>query len=325
MPVTLEQARQNAVSAYDQKVIDEFRTNALMEGLPFADVVSPVGGGGTLTYSYRRVESSSDASFRAVNSEYAPTEATTKQYHTDLKVLGGAYQIDRVIAKVGPAATGEIAFQTTQKVKAVNALFGDAMINGDSAGSGDTGAVDSKDSFDGLAKALKGSTTEDTATHDWSGTMDQAKAFQILSDVDELLAAVDGQASRIIGNRKAIQLLKAASRFANQYVEKVGPRDTLLPTYAGAILVDAGYKPGGKEEVIPVAPTAKTTALYAVRYGLDGFHGVTTLGSNLISTFLPDFKTPGAVKTGEVELGPVGVALKATRAAAVMTKIKVAA
>ena len=42
-----------------------------------------------------------------------------------------------------------------------------------------------------------------------------------------------------------------------------------------------------------------------------------------MKTWLPDFTQPGAVPRGEVELGPVGVALKATKAAAVLRKIKV--
>ena len=50
---------------------------------------------------------------------------------------------------------------------------------------------------------------------------------------------------------------------------------------------------------------------------------MTTIGSQLVQTWLPDFSAAGAVKKGEVELGPVGVALKATKAAAVVRNIKV--
>ena len=65
------------------------------------------------------------------------------------------------------------------------------------------------------------------------------------------------------------------------------------------------------------------TDIYAVRFGLDGFHGVAVPG-NLINTWLPDFSTAGAVKTGEVEMGPVAVVLKSSRAAAVLRNVKVA-
>lgn len=313
MPVTLAQAMQNAQTDYDAAVIDEFRTNPILDLITFDDAVNPAGGGGTLTYGYRRLITAPTAEFRAVNSEYAPSEVTTQQFTTDLKVLGGAYQIDRVLAKIGPAASAEVALQSSQKIKAAKALFGDAVINGDSAVNAD--------SFDGLKKALTGSTTEDTTTKTWTGTMDQAKAFQILTDLDELLALLDGEAGAIISNKRAINLIKSASRFANQYVEKVGPRNTSLVTYANAVLVDAGLKAGSASDVVPI--TANKTAVYAVRFGLDAFHGVSTVGGNVVSAYLPDFTSAGAVKTGEVELGPVGVALKATKAAAVATQVTV--
>ena len=65
------------------------------------------------------------------------------------------------------------------------------------------------------------------------------------------------------------------------------------------------------------------TDIYAVRFGLDGFHGVAVPGQ-LIQTWLPDFTTAGAVKKGEVEMGPVAVVLKASKAAAVLRNVKVA-
>lgn len=319
MPVTLEQAQQNATSAYATTVIDEFRTNPLLNLITFEDVVNPAGGGATLSYGYRRLVTAPSAQFRAVNTEYAPTEVTTKQESTTLAVLGGAYQIDRVLARVGSAASGEVALQSSQKIKAAIALFGDATINGDSAAT--TGTY--KDSFDGLAKALKGTSTEDTTTRNWSGVMDQAKAYAILSDVDDLLSLLDGPASLILANRKAINIIKNASRYANQYVQAVGPRNTALVSYDGAVLQDAGFKAGSADPVIPVA--SKLTAVYAIRMGMDGFHGVTTIGSQVVSAYMPDFTSAGAVKTGEVEMGPVGVVLKATKAAAVLTKVQVEA
>jgi len=65
------------------------------------------------------------------------------------------------------------------------------------------------------------------------------------------------------------------------------------------------------------------TDIYAVRFGLDAFHGVSVPG-NLINQWLPDFTTAGAVKKGEVEMGPVAVVLKASKAAGVLRNCKVA-
>jgi len=324
MAITLAEAKLNATTDLDLSVIDEFRTNPILDLITFDDAVNPAGGGATMTYGYRRLLTAPTAATRAINSEYSPQNVTTEQKTVNLGVLGGSFDVDRVVAKIGPAASGAVALNMFQKIKATQALFGDLVINGDVA----TDA----NGFDGLAKALVGTSTEDTAVHDWTGTLDQAKAFLILTDVDNLLSLLDGQAGGLIGNRKVLSLIKAASRFANQYVEHVGPRNTALVSYSGATLIDAGLKAGSATDVIPVNVTdpdttgplvAGSTALYAVRFGLDGFHGVSTAGGSLVSTWLPDFSTPGAVKKGEVELGPVAVALKATKAAAVAKNIKV--
>lgn len=325
MPVSLAQAQQNAQTDLDVSVIDEFRTNALMDLMTYDDAVNPAGGGATLTYGYRRLLTTTQAAFRAINSEYTPAEVTTEQKNVDLKVLGGSFQVDRVLAKVGPAASSAVALNLSQKIKATQAKFGDAIINGDSA-------VD-VNSFDGLSKALAGSGSQESTTAiDWSGTMDEAKSYLILETVDDLLAMLDGEATALIGNKKAIARIRSAARRTAQYTRTPGPRNTSLERYGNAVLIDAGLKAGSASDVVPVNVTdpdaggpltAGSTAIYAVRFGLDGFHGVTTVGSPLVETWLPDFTKAGAVKTGEVEMGPVAVALKATRAAAVLRNVKV--
>ena len=313
MPVTLEQARQNTTDAMDLAVIDEFRTNSLLELIQFDDVVNPAGGGATLTYGYRRLAELSDAAFRALNTEYTPSEVSTTRHTTDLKVLGGAFQIDRILSNLGPAATNEVALQMQQKVRAVQAEFGNAVINGDSA-------VD-EDSFDGLSKALTGSSTEIDSGWDWSGIDSPEAALVILDKLDDFLGNLDDQPQAIITNKRVIARLRAAARRANMYAREAGPRDSYFETYGGVRLIDAGKKAGSNEDVIPVE--GGKTDMYAVRFGLDAFHGVSTAGGNLVKTWAPDFNSAGAVKTGEVELGPVGVVLKKTKAAAVARDITV--
>ena len=315
MPVTLEQAKLNAVTATDLRVIDEFRTSAILDLLTFDDVVNPAGGGATLTYSYTRKATLGTASFRAINHEYTPTEATKVPASVELKVLGGSFQIDRVLAKVGPAATGEVAFQMADKIQAAQATFADAVINGDSSSN--------PDSFDGLSKILAGSTTEVTTALDWSGTMDETKGWGVMDALDDFLALLDGQPGVIIANAKAIARIKAALRRLNLYTETAGPLGQMRPQYGSITLFDAGKKAGTNTDVIPI--TAGVTSIYAARLGMDGFHGVTTVGSNLVETWMPRFDLPGAVKTGEVEIGPVAVALKKTRAAGVIRNVRLAA
>lgn len=315
MPVTLAQAQQNATDDVDISVIDEFRTNQIMDLLTFDDVVNPAGGGGTLTYGYRRLATLGTAAFRAINAEYAPTEVTTTKHAVDLKPLGGAFQIDRVLGRVGPAASGEVALQMGEKIRATQAEFGYAVIHGDSSAD--------EDSFDGLSKALAGSSTEVTTAINWSGTMNEDASFGVLDALDELLALLDGTPGAILTNAKAIARIRSAARRTSMYTREPGPRNTYVESYGGARLVDAGKRAGTNADVIPV--TAGNTELYAIRFGLDGFHGVSMAGAPLVQTWLPDFTKAGAVKTGEVEMGPVAVALKKTKAAAVARNVKVTA
>jgi hypothetical protein len=313
MPVTLAQAAQNATDAVDLAVINEFRTNDLLDLLTFDDVVNPAGGGATLTYGYRRLSTLATAGFRALNSEYVPSEVTTTKHDIDLKVLGGSFQVDRVLAKVGPAATGAVSLNMSEKITATKAEFGDAVINGDSDGT---------DEFDGLSKMLAGSVTEVTSEVDWTVAMSESQAYQILDDLDTFLALLDGEPGAIISNKLALAKIRAALRRSNQYVREVTPLGNTRETYGNIRLIDAGKKAGTNSDVIPV--TNGSTELYAARFALDAFHGVSTLGGQLVDQWLPDFTRAGAVKTGEVEMGPVGVVLKKTKAAGVLRDVQVA-
>lgn len=306
-------------SDLDLMVIDEFRKSSwLLDNMIFEDVINPAGGGATLTYGYTRLITQPTAGFRAINSEYDKTEVTRQRYTTDLKVLGGAFQIDRVLANMGPAASGEVSLQMEQKIKAANATFSDAVINGDSA-------VD-EDSFDGLDKALAGSSTEltlGTATgHDWSAVNSQVTGVAALKHLRRLYAKLDGAPTALLMNEDALAALETIGDFVSQ----LGTLDAFgrtITTWRGVPLVDLGAKAGSNDPVIPTDATAGTTDIYAVRIGRDGFHGISTVGGRLVRQWLPDFTSAGAVKTGEVEMGPVGVALKATKAAAVLRGVKV--
>ena len=156
MPVTLAEAKKNVQDDLQMGVIDEFqKNNWILEHITFDDCVSPTGGGATPTYAYTRLLTQPTAAFRAINSEYTPQEVTKQRHTVDIKVFGGAYEIDRVLANFG-GIVSEVELQQAQKIKAAQALFNDTFINGDSA----TDA----NAFDGLEKALTGSSTEFNAS-----------------------------------------------------------------------------------------------------------------------------------------------------------------
>lgn len=317
MAVTLAQAKLNVQDALQMGVIDEFaKSNFILNNITFDDAVSPTGGGATLTYGYTRLVTQPTAAFRAINTEYTPQEVTKERYTVDLKVFGGSFQIDRVLANMG-GIVDEVALQIQQKVKAASALFNDTVINGDSA-------VDAN-AFDGLEKALTGSSTEyipsSVINLSTSSAIDNNwKVF--LDELDEFLMSLDGTPSFIGGNTKLIAKIRACARRAGMYQVTKDNFGQQVETYGNIPLVDLGAKPGSNDPVVSINGTSGETSLYVARLALDGFHAVSMAGQSPVNTWLPDFKTAGAVKTGEVEM-VAAVALKATKAAGVMRKIKV--
>jgi hypothetical protein len=326
--VTLAQAQLNAQDDIDTMVIDEFRKQSwLAENMQFDDVVNAAGAGGTLTYGYQRLITQATAGFRAVNSEYTPQEVTKQRFTVDLKPLGGAFQIDRVLN--GIAAAAETTLQMQQKIKGANAAFIDAFINGDTG-------VDAN-GFDGISKAVTGTATELGATTvtDWSAIQaGNDSAFGALDVMDELLALLDGPATALFGNSRLLAKLRGIARRAGYYTQDVvsfSSGEVRVERFGNVVLVDPGTKAGSATDIIPV--TAKTVAtiagqytdLYAVRLGMDGVHGVAVAGQPLVQQWMPDFERAGAVKTGEVEMGPVAVAVKATKSVAVRRNIRLSA
>lgn len=326
MPITLEEAKVGMADKVDQQVIDEFRrASFLLQQLTFDNAVSPGTGGSTLTYGYTRLKTPSTASFRELNKEYTPNEAVREKHSVDLKIFGGSFSIDRVIQETS-GQINEMTFQMSEKIKGASNLFHYTVINGDSA-------TDS-DAFDGLDKALTGSNTEVNTDKviDLSNESGlENNKFALLDEIDNFLSELDGRPTMLMGNTKLITKIKSIARRAGYKTSSEDAFGRKVDGYDGIPLVDLGFYYNGTATV-PVVPfvdrtigsNAETglTDLYAVSLGMDGFHGVSPTGNNVIRTFLPDFNAPGAVKTGEVEM-VAAVALKATRKAGVLRNIKV--
>lgn len=319
MAVTLAEAQKNVQDDLQAGVIDEFRkSNWILDHLTFDDVVSPTGGGATMTYAYTRLKTQPTAGFRNVNEEYTPQEVTKERHTVDLKIFGGSYQVDRVIAKMG-GIVSEVELQQSQKIKAAQALFNDTFINGDSA--------KNAKAFDGLDKALTGSSTEYNAGG--SNIIDLSTSAKVtenymyfLDMIDEFLAGLDGPASFLGMNSKMAAKLRACARRASMYQVTKTDWGTQVESYGNIPFVDLGAKAGTNDDVIGTDNDKGTTSIYAARLGLDGLHGVSMAGVAPIQTWLPDFSTSGAVKTGEVEM-LAAIALKTSKAAAVFRDIKV--
>ncbi len=332
MPITLAQAAVNTQNDVDFSVIDNLRRYSwLLDQIVFDDTVTPGTGGGSLTYGYTRLTAAAPADFRTLNTEYTPGQATRTRYTVDLKPLGGSFTVDRVLANLGPAATNEVTFQMQQLLTSIKVRFQQEVILGDTA-------VDA-DGFDGLDKILTGTSTELTTATNWtlSTINTQALAMAELDKLDEWLSrivpshtgsgdqgapgALPPGVKAILGNTKSITRLKALARWAGIYTETKDDLGRKVMTYGEWNLVDIGDRADGSTPIIPI--TTNATAIYAVTFGLDAFHAASVANAPLTLTNLPDFSTTGAVKSGEIEMGPVAMVLKNTKSAGVYRNITV--
>ncbi|MBP2032707.1 hypothetical protein J2Z42_001381 [Clostridium algifaecis] len=326
MAITLQQAKLNTQDDIQKGVIDEFRKNSfILDNITFDNAVTPGTNGATLTYGYTRLITQPTAAFRTINSEYAPQEVTKDRYTVELKPFGGSFGIDRIVANTG-GLVDEVNLQVQQKVKAANALFNDTIINGDSA-------VDAN-SFDGLNKAITGSSTEYNAgaVIDLStSTALDTNYKQFMDLLDEFLSNLDGKPTFLGGNSKLITKIKSVARRAGYLTQSEDAFGRKVDAYDGIVLVDLGAKAGTNDPVVSIVNSRKPngtdavtglTDLYAARLSLDGFHAVSLANQDLVKIWLPDFSTSGAVKNGEVEM-VAAVALKSTKSAGVFRNIKV--
>lgn len=312
--VTLAQAKLNVTDDLQAGIIDEFaKSSFILNNIPFHDCVSPVGGGGTLTYGYTRLITQPTAAPRAINSEYEANEVKKQRYTTDLKVFGGAYEIDRVIADMGGIAD-EVALQSSQKAKAVSALFSDIIINGNSSTDANV--------FDGLDVAVTGTATE----YDPGTAIDLSTAAAIDSNyklfvdqLDEWLGELDG-VDAILCNNKMAAKFRAIARRMGMYQMTKNDFGQAVEHYGNIPFVDLGAKAGSNDPIVGI--NGGNTSIYAVRFGMDGFHALSLAGQAPVKIWLPDFSTAGAVKKGEVEM-VAGCALKSTKAAGAFRNIKV--
>jgi hypothetical protein len=229
--------------------------------------------------------------------------------------MGGAFEVDRVIQDTS-GAIDELVFQADEKIKATANFFTNCVINGTAAGTAAPGKATG--TFDGLNKLLSGSSTEYTATADLSTSENVTANYnQFLDELDEFISGLDGMPDMLLMNRKMLSKLRGIARRAGYYDVTKDDFGRGVETYNGIALMDAGEFYDGTKTVDIVADTAAgtgtfgTSDIYAVKFGLDAFHGISPTGTKVISSYMPDLTLPGAVKKGEVEL-VAGVALKNT-------------
>ena len=308
MAITLAEAKVGMADKVDQQIIDTFRRSSLLlDALTFDNAISPGTGGSTLSYGYIQLKSPSTAAVRTINTEYTPNEAKREEKLAKAEIMGGSFEVDRVLQNTS-GAVDELAFQAEQKIKATANEFHNRAINSES----------------GLKAVLTGTENEFTSQVDLSTSalMDENYA-EFLDELDTFISAIDGKPSMLLMNGDMLTKIRSAARRSGYYTRSEDAFGQAVENYNEIPLVNVGnYYDGSKTVGIIPTDAGGKTDIYAVSIGLDGFHGISPVGNNVIQGYMPDMTAPGAVKKGEVEL-VAGVVLKNTLKAAVLRGVKI--
>lgn len=316
MAITLNDIKIGRADKYDRMVIDTFmRKSALLAAMPFDNCISP-SGGSTLTYGYIRLKTSPAAEGREINSDYTAAPATKEAVTTDLQIMGGKYEIDRVLAEAAP---DEIAFQTEEKIQATVNRYHWLFVNGDK---------NNATEFDGIAKIVDGSVTDFDGSGIDLSTMSTANALKITEALDTAILAMKERPTYILANSKAIVKIQSAAKQLGYLTQAEDAFGKPVRAYDGIPMIDLGryYNEdlGSDTEIIGIDDASGKTDIYLVALSMSGVHGITLKGDKAISSRLPDFSGAGAVKSGDVEF-VAGLAVKNTRAIARIKDVQVQA
>lgn len=312
MPVTLAQIQATDLPDIDYNNIDETRRlSPLLNLLTFEDSVVPDTSGGALTKGYTRTLTHRPAHTRQENTEYPAFEATKERITTDLVPMGARYNIDRVYARLGDASTNQVVFQAQEARIATVQKFHDLFINGVAANFSTP-----VPEFDGLDAIITGTTTESYATGttpwDFDTIVDKAGAMAAKRAIRAWLANFDARPDMFFVNKEGKAWLEEVGDWIGYYNQTSNEFGSAIDNFNGIPFVDLGDKDGSASPVIATDGSGNTT-IYAARLGLDSVHGYSVQGSQVLSEWLPDYTVAGAVKPGEVELGPVAIAAKKSK------------
>lgn len=293
MPTTLAQIAVNSQDKLKQGFINELVTDSyVLNMLPFDDCLSATGTS-DLVYAYKRVVSGMTADFRALNEEPTESDVEIKRVTTKPAILSSMWKMDRVAKQ---AAEDLYELKVAESKNAIIRKFNRTLVFGDTASE--------QKGFDGLDKALKGSTTEFASATNLSA-LDKPMALAFATEMDTLLAALTRDPDVLLVSPHMATIMNAICRYIGMESLTMDEAGKRVQHWDGIRI----------EKLKDGALT--TNDIYAVCFGMEEFHGITLTGDSGINVALPDWSVPGAVKSGDSEF-VCGCALKKTKAAGVL-------
>lgn len=312
--ITLAQAQNFTRDKLWLGVVDNLREDNLLEMMVF-DNTAALSGGSTLNYVYNVMKVRSTAAFRAINSEYTASEASTDTKTVQLKILGGSYKIDRVIRKHVKGIEEQEAFQLREKIKAIKRGYAKCFIAGDTS-------TDDKQ-FDGVDKLMAANMKLDNNIDLSTAALITSNYTALTDAFRDMQAQMDGAPSAFFCSPEGYALIqKIADRAAGFTITKDNfGKETFY--FNGTVFVPLGDVTGSEYNVIPTDAATGKTAFYPIRIGEDGVHGICPDDNSAgIAVYPINTAETSAVNEGGCEM-VTAIAVKSTRAVGkISVKIK---
>ncbi len=293
MPTTLADLAKNSNDKLKQGFINELINDSYILNIMTFDDCLTANGTSDLAYAYKRVKTGATATFRALNEEPTASEVAIERITTKPGILSSKWDMDRV-AKA--AAEDLYELKVAESKNAIIRSFNKTLIDGDT--------ITETKGFDGLAKALDGSSTEFTSAVDLAA-LNKDAALAFATEMDTMLGSLTRDPDVLAVSPHMATVMNAICRllgFETITMDSAGKR---VQNWDGIRI----------EKLKDGALT--TNDIYAVCFGMEEFHGITLTGDAGITVALPDWSAPGAVKSGDSEF-VCGCALKKTKAAGVL-------
>lgn len=297
--VPLSEVRKNLTDDLEIGIYNEFiNSNFLMSNIKFKAVADPVAGGGGFTYRFIRQVNQNASQFRNINDDYEATFVRRDSQSVDLKIFGGRFGLDRVLAKAG-GVVNELQFQLQNLISSVSNSFNEQAIIGDAT-------ADPK-SFHGLLKWCNFYNRES----DGSG-IDLSSPAQIeatwrssLNTLDDWISTFNPLPTFFMGSNKTINRLQSLAREVGVYQTTMDEWGRKVDYYDGIRLVKCGYK---TEQSIDESyrftrsEILEDGVLLAGSFGDRQICALSPKGNEPIMIIPPTYNTAGSVKYGEVEM-----------------------
>ncbi|KGB81927.1 hypothetical protein JT55_10220 [Rhodovulum sp. NI22] len=234
--------------------------NPVLERLPFVDIQGNA-------FKYNREGTLPGIAFRGINESYTESTGVINPQTETLTICGGDSDYDVALVKMGSGSHDLRAAHDAMKSKALTLTWLKTFFDGDSTG-------DPRE-FDGLNLRLDGTTQEVKASSSAGG------AALTLDKLDELIDAIQGTPDMLLMNakmrRKVNTLMRAAGQATEPVTDSFGRQ---IPAYAGIPIGIVGDDSEGNSilgfDEDDGSGNLDTASIYALRFGLDGIHGIQT-------------------------------------------------